>query len=327
MAPGLQSIALFSEIVVDHAEGCTITDVDGNQYLDFIAGIAVGSVGHSHPHYVKRIKEQLERATFGSFTTETRARFLNLVASLLPDGTDASAIVFRRRGGGRGGLPACQVGDQEVRVHRLLGRVPWQEPGRDRHAGRRLPQSPGAVSAGHASFALCGLLPLPVQPSASVVRPGLRRASAQRDQERHPRRACGDHHRADAGHGRQRDSARRFHPRGARDRDGDRRALDRRRNSGRLRPHRQDVGLRPFWPEARHHDDRQGHRRRLSLERRRLVARAHVGDALRRAERFFVELRRQSARRSRWARRGRGDPRRQAGRELGARRRKVCSKP
>ena len=53
MAPGLQSIALFSQIVVDHAEGCTITDVDGNEYLDFIAGIAVGSVGHSHPHYVE----------------------------------------------------------------------------------------------------------------------------------------------------------------------------------------------------------------------------------------------------------------------------------
>jgi 4-aminobutyrate aminotransferase-like enzyme len=86
MAPGLQSIALFSQIVVDHAEGCTITDVDGNEYLDFIAGIAVGSVGHSHPHYVKRLKEQIEQSTFGSFTTETRARFLNLVASLLPEG-------------------------------------------------------------------------------------------------------------------------------------------------------------------------------------------------------------------------------------------------
>ncbi len=86
MAPGLQSIALFSQIVVDHAEGCTITDVDGNEYLDFIAGIAVGSVGHSHPHYVKRLKEQLERSTFGSFTTEARVRFLKIVASLLPDG-------------------------------------------------------------------------------------------------------------------------------------------------------------------------------------------------------------------------------------------------
>ena len=40
MAPGLQSISLYSQIVVDHARGCTITDVDGNEYIDFIAGVA-----------------------------------------------------------------------------------------------------------------------------------------------------------------------------------------------------------------------------------------------------------------------------------------------
>jgi 4-aminobutyrate aminotransferase / (S)-3-amino-2-methylpropionate transaminase / 5-aminovalerate transaminase len=86
MAPGLQSIALYSQIVVDRAQGCTIFDVDGNEYLDFIAGIAVGSVGHCHPHYVKRLSEQLARVTFGSFTTEARARFLKLVSELLPEG-------------------------------------------------------------------------------------------------------------------------------------------------------------------------------------------------------------------------------------------------
>ena len=59
---GLQSIALYSQIVGrSRAEGCTITDLDGNEYLDFIAGIAVGSLGHCHPHYVKRLKEQLDR--------------------------------------------------------------------------------------------------------------------------------------------------------------------------------------------------------------------------------------------------------------------------
>ena len=73
MAPGLQSIALYSQIAVDHAKGCVITDVDGNEYLDFIAGVAIGSLGHCHPHYVQRLKDQLERVTFGSFTTETRA--------------------------------------------------------------------------------------------------------------------------------------------------------------------------------------------------------------------------------------------------------------
>jgi len=86
MAPGLQSIALYSQITVDHARGCVITDVDGNEYLDFVAGIAVGSLGHCHPHYVKRLKEQLDRVTFGSFATETRARFLEMVSSVLPEG-------------------------------------------------------------------------------------------------------------------------------------------------------------------------------------------------------------------------------------------------
>jgi 4-aminobutyrate aminotransferase / (S)-3-amino-2-methylpropionate transaminase / 5-aminovalerate transaminase len=86
MAPGLQSIAFYSQIAVDHAEGCTIVDVDGNEYLDFIAGIAIGSVGHAHPHYVRRISDQLNRISFGSFATETRARFLNLVRTLLPEG-------------------------------------------------------------------------------------------------------------------------------------------------------------------------------------------------------------------------------------------------
>jgi len=86
MAPGLQSIALYSQIAVDRARGCTITDADGNEYLDFIAGIAIGSLGHCHPQYVKRLKEQLERVTFGSFTTDTRARFLELVGSVLPEG-------------------------------------------------------------------------------------------------------------------------------------------------------------------------------------------------------------------------------------------------
>jgi 4-aminobutyrate aminotransferase / (S)-3-amino-2-methylpropionate transaminase / 5-aminovalerate transaminase len=86
MGPGLQSIALYSQIAVDRASGCTIIDADGNEYLDFVAGVAIGSVGHCHPHYVKRLSEQLARATFGSFATDVRASFVNLVSELLPEG-------------------------------------------------------------------------------------------------------------------------------------------------------------------------------------------------------------------------------------------------
>jgi 4-aminobutyrate aminotransferase / (S)-3-amino-2-methylpropionate transaminase / 5-aminovalerate transaminase len=86
MAPGLQSFAQYAGVAMARGVGCTLYDEDGNEYIDFIAGIAVGSVGHCHPHYVEALKRQVERLTFGSFTTETRARFLELLASLTPEG-------------------------------------------------------------------------------------------------------------------------------------------------------------------------------------------------------------------------------------------------
>ena len=86
MAPGLQSFAQYAGLAMARGAGCTLYDEDGNEYIDFIAGIGVGSVGHCHPHYVEALKRQVERLTFGSFTTETRARFLDLLGSLTPEG-------------------------------------------------------------------------------------------------------------------------------------------------------------------------------------------------------------------------------------------------
>ncbi|MGH7399075.1 MAG: aspartate aminotransferase family protein [Candidatus Rokuibacteriota bacterium] len=86
IAPGYQSFALYSGLAMARGSGATLWDEDGHEYIDFIAGIAVGSVGHCHPHYVEALKRQAERLTFGSFTTETRARFLELMASVMPEG-------------------------------------------------------------------------------------------------------------------------------------------------------------------------------------------------------------------------------------------------
>ena len=86
IAPGYQSFALYSGLAMARGRGSKLYDEDGNEYIDFIAGIAVGSVGHCHPHYVEALKRQVERLTFGSFTTETRARFLELMASVTPEG-------------------------------------------------------------------------------------------------------------------------------------------------------------------------------------------------------------------------------------------------
>src|ERR1700682_2351320 len=47
--------------VMERGEGCWVTDVDGNQFLDFTAGIAVVTTGHSHPKVVAAIEEQTRR--------------------------------------------------------------------------------------------------------------------------------------------------------------------------------------------------------------------------------------------------------------------------
>jgi 4-aminobutyrate aminotransferase len=46
---------------MDHGRGVDVWDVDGNKFLDFAAGIAVTSTGHSHPKVVKAIQEQAEK--------------------------------------------------------------------------------------------------------------------------------------------------------------------------------------------------------------------------------------------------------------------------
>lgn len=48
-------------LVVKRASGMMVEDVDGNLFLDFMAGIAVASTGHSHPRVVRAIEEQARK--------------------------------------------------------------------------------------------------------------------------------------------------------------------------------------------------------------------------------------------------------------------------
>jgi len=80
LAPGAQGYALMAGVVVDHAEGTQVTDVDGNQFLDFIGGIAVGALGHSHPTWVEAIQRQAGRAAVGSLTSEARVELFERFA-------------------------------------------------------------------------------------------------------------------------------------------------------------------------------------------------------------------------------------------------------
>lgn len=56
----------INEITIVKAKGSYVWDDKGEQYLDLYGGHAVISIGHTHPHWVKRIEEQLEKIAFYS---------------------------------------------------------------------------------------------------------------------------------------------------------------------------------------------------------------------------------------------------------------------
>ncbi len=90
IAPGLQTIALLSELAIERGRGATLTDFDGRTYLDLNAGVSVASLGHCHPRYVAALAAQLDAITVGSFTSRPRAELVRLIADLAPGGLTRS---------------------------------------------------------------------------------------------------------------------------------------------------------------------------------------------------------------------------------------------
>lgn len=74
-------------LVVDRAKGVWIRDPDGNEFLDFTAGIAVTATGHCHPRVVRAIQKQAARLIHMSgtdFYYEPQVRLAEKLAALAP---------------------------------------------------------------------------------------------------------------------------------------------------------------------------------------------------------------------------------------------------
>ena len=56
----------INNITIDKAKGSYVWDEKGEKYLDLYGGHAVISIGHTHPHYIKRLEEQLHKVGFYS---------------------------------------------------------------------------------------------------------------------------------------------------------------------------------------------------------------------------------------------------------------------
>ncbi|MBI1226008.1 MAG: aminotransferase class III-fold pyridoxal phosphate-dependent enzyme [Bacteroidetes bacterium] len=61
-------------IDIQRSHGCHVYDQHGRRYLDFYGGHAVISVGHSHPHFLKRVKDQMDKIAFYSNFVENELR-------------------------------------------------------------------------------------------------------------------------------------------------------------------------------------------------------------------------------------------------------------
>lgn len=102
--------------VMDHGEGAHIWDVDGNEYLDFLAGIAVNALGYAHPKWVKAISDQAAKAAHVSnyFATEPQ---IELAAKLvkLAGAPEGSHVYFGNSG--------AEGNEAALKLAKLYGRT------------------------------------------------------------------------------------------------------------------------------------------------------------------------------------------------------------
>ncbi|MGA7476118.1 MAG: aspartate aminotransferase family protein [Thermoplasmata archaeon] len=83
------------------AQGSTIEDMDGNRYIDWVAGISVLNLGHRHPRLVAALEAQSQAIWHAlELPTEARIRFLKEIESVLPGRLrDHARIFFTVTGG------------------------------------------------------------------------------------------------------------------------------------------------------------------------------------------------------------------------------------
>ena len=241
-------------IVPVRGEGLTVEDIDGNLFLDFAAGIAVTSTGHSHPQVVAAIKEQAAELIHFSASRLLPAD----LPRGLPPARRARADVGPRQGvprqlrhGGRGGLDQARAVRDQAAVRRG---VPWRLPRADLRIGEpdrlqgEVPRRLRAAAARH--------LPRAVRAGRG---PALVRRGAL-PQAGPGQRGGGDHRRADPGRGRLHRPRGRLPPGSPPDLRRARDPAHRRRDPVRRRTDRRDVGGRALGRRAGHPPDRQGHR-------------------------------------------------------------------
>jgi 4-aminobutyrate aminotransferase-like enzyme len=82
---GYSSQVKLFPVAFESGHGCTLTDVDGNTYIDFSSGIYVTNLGHCHPKVVEYTQKWVGKLmNCHDYSTEVKTLFLEKLASTLP---------------------------------------------------------------------------------------------------------------------------------------------------------------------------------------------------------------------------------------------------
>jgi 4-aminobutyrate aminotransferase len=93
------ALAKTTDLVIESGEGSYITDVNGNRYIDFVQGIAVNALGHSHPRVVAAIAEQAKKLATASFNMVSYPGTLKLARRIAELAPGELACTFFSNGG------------------------------------------------------------------------------------------------------------------------------------------------------------------------------------------------------------------------------------
>jgi 4-aminobutyrate aminotransferase/4-aminobutyrate aminotransferase/(S)-3-amino-2-methylpropionate transaminase len=74
----------WAGLLVEHATGATLTDAEGNEYLDLMGGAGVNLIGHGHPAYRAALHRQIDGWMIGAHASTARLDALRGLAELLP---------------------------------------------------------------------------------------------------------------------------------------------------------------------------------------------------------------------------------------------------
>jgi 4-aminobutyrate aminotransferase/(S)-3-amino-2-methylpropionate transaminase len=92
-----EPLSVFLPVVIAEARGATLTDVDGNTFIDFTGGVGCLNVGHSNPQVVEAAQEQLTKFSHTDFTIVPYEIYVTLAERLIaaaPFRSPAKAAFF-----------------------------------------------------------------------------------------------------------------------------------------------------------------------------------------------------------------------------------------